>query len=805
MAYCSNNVIWADTDLPSEYNVIGKRGLMPHGGVEKASGRGLFTRDVKLPGMLYAKFLLCPYAHARIISMDTSAAEALPGVAYVLKYDDPEVVGVPANSVMGAFGRTTGPPVYLLGDTGYWEGEGLGVCVAAVREEICDEALRLIDIEWEELPFVLDSEEALQPGAPLVVETADSNFMFGWQAPTLEHGDIQAGFSEADEIIEFTGTHEYNSETGQEPCSSVARWNSDYHLEVWVHTQVPCYWRGQIARMFGMPYNRVVTHNLYQGSQYGGYNWRNTSNDAMPPLAVILAKRTGRPVKVLWGRKGDFGGGSMDNMQIWWKVGFKNDGTITAVQAHGSFANSGQGPYMHILENTRIPNLSFNCPCAMVDKPPNGASRCEMQPDAFGLTIINNHVAGALGMDPSEVALKNDGCEGEDMHHLSAYKVLHGFPDRDSLAECIVAAKAAVNFDSKWHAPGARKLANGKYHGMGFCWTQEWNDPGINSACGLLLESDGTISIHGQQSDTGLNNRASLAQCAAEVLGVSYDAVAFPDRAMEYCGWHQCPPAGSLAFTMAAWSIKRCAKKLKAMILEYVTQSRVIGAHCTEVPAFFPGKTPDELDIKGGAVFEKADPGNTFTLAAVAMTTSVGGWVAFAGSSPALYAYHWMAAPANPGPTYKHEFLARQCYYVEVEVDPDTGLIETTNVVMVNDVGLVCNYESCEGQQYGGAYMGSARGLCEAYIWDPNTGVQLNSDLETYKLHTVKDIPHDGFSCVLLETGLGFGPWGMLGIGEDIPTLMPFVYGDCLYNALGVWVEDYPITPERVLKALGKA
>lgn len=789
-----DNVIWADTDLPEEYNVLAKRDLMRHDGIEKASGKALYARDVKLPGMLYAKFLLSPYANVKITSMDTSKAEALLGVKYVLRYDDPEVAGLPAISLMGLFGMKSGPPVWLLGDRAYYEGEGFGVIVAADSEEICDEALRLIDVEWEELPFVLDQEEALKPGAPLVDETTESNVLA--PAPrTFEEGDIEEGFKEADETIEWTAKRSYNSDVAPEPLCCVARYNSDYYLEVWVRTQVVGFWRNRIANQFGMPYNRVVMHTLYQGSMYGGWNWRTTSADMMPPLAVMLAMRTGRPVKVLWGRRGEFGGGTDDIVNLYCKAGFKNDGTITAVEVYAPFGNTGWSstPWGHLVENTKIKNLSFDSPNVCVNKAPVGAVRCEQQPNVFMITTLMSRVAAALEMDPTEVALKNDGCEGHDITWLSEFKRAHGFLDRDSLREGIVAGKAAVDWDSKWHAPGARKLPNGKYHGIGFNWSHQWNNPAINSGSGVLIEPDGSVSVLCQQCDIGLNFRASAAQVVAETLGMRYEDVAFPNRAMHYTGLTCCPPAGSLAFTTSAYVLKRAAKDAKEKLLKYVTES----------PAFFPDKTPEELEVKDSVIFEKANPENKKTVKEVAATTNTGGFLGFGGAPP-IYSWKFEAAPFNPGSDYEEHFLGRQCYFLEVEVDPETGLVEVTNIVNVNDVGKICSPEACEGQQYGGDYMGVSRALTEEHVYDPATGVQLNSDLLNYKVATIKDVPHDSIDCLLLETGLGYGPWGMIGIGEDIATVVPQVLGPAVYNAIGKWVEDYPITPDKVLKALGK-
>ncbi len=194
----SGNQIWADTDLKEEYSCVGQRGVVRKDGYDKASGKAVFTRDVKLPGMLYARYLTSPYANARIVSMDTSAAEAYPGVRYVLRYDDPEIAGLELS--------TYAMPVWYLGDRAYYWGQTVGVVVAADTEQIADEAISLIDVVWEELPFILDQEESAEEGATLVDERRASNSVpFGYGSPIHQSGDVEAGFAEADGTVDFTG------------------------------------------------------------------------------------------------------------------------------------------------------------------------------------------------------------------------------------------------------------------------------------------------------------------------------------------------------------------------------------------------------------------------------------------------------------------------------------------------------------------------------------------------------------------------------------------------------------------------
>jgi len=800
----SGNQIWADTDLKEEYSYVGQRGVLRKDGYEKVSGKAVFTRDVILPGMLYARYLTSPYANARILSMDTNKAEAYPGVRYVLKYDDPEIAEIEVS--------TYATPVWYLGNRAYYWGQTVGVVVAADTEQIAEEAVKLIDVEWEELPFILDQEDALKPGAILVDERKEDNVIpFGYASPIHVSGDVEAGFAEADGTVNFVGRKAFTYGAGAEPMSCLAKW--DGKLELWFHSQCPGTWRQQLAAWFEVPLSDVLVHAVYGGCQWGQWNWCTNEFVTLPVISTILAKRTGKPVKIMYTRQDEFGAGQMDCANHYGKVGYKNDGTITAVESTTYFANLGLGPYEHLVENTCIPNLYIYGPIGRVNKPPVGAIRCEQSANSFHLCMVNDYVADALGMDPTEVALKNDGAEGKDINYLSQFKRDHGFPDRDSLKECIDVGKAALDWDSKWHTPGARQLPNGRMHGIGFTWDHEWQDCCGDSSIGLAINKDGSVSLMSQVADVGINHRSSLCQIAAEELGLLYEKVSFLNRAHETVTFELEPPEGSAAFTSQNWAVKEAARKAKASLLEFVTQDFETvsgwGGHpgLRSNPAFFPDKTPEELDIKDGVIFEIANPENSKTIEEVAGRTGYGGLSAGSGGhAPGIFVWQFVAQPAKADTTcdFYHHWMCRQANFLEVEVDTETGEIFITKAIPVNDVGKAISPETCEGQQYGGVYWAITRGMLEEEIWDPLTGVQLNADYLDYKVAGIKDVPYDCIVCKLVETGLGWGAYGSAGIGEVPGTQMPFNIGPAVYNAIGKRIEDYPITPDKVLRALGK-
>lgn len=791
-----------DKYIPEVFSTVGKRGIPRIDGYAKASGSAVFTRDIILPGMLYAKFLHCPFAHAKIKSMDTSKAEALPGVREVLRYDDPEVKGV---RVYG--GYYVGPLVVeLLGDEACYEGQTLGVVVAADTEDICDEALRLIDIEWEELPFVVDFNRALEPDAPIAwpLINPDSNevpgFGFG-ERLTFKQGDVEAGFKEADKIIEFTFSKLEGTAAGPEPSVGVVRWNGDY-LEVWAHFQSVLQEKYRLAKHFSIPINKVVIHSPYNGAMYGGWNWMLSEWQAIDAAAAVLAKRTNRPVKVLYSRKDEFGSGNLDYMDIDFKVGAKNDGTITAIKTvdrRAMVAGAALVVVDHFHLNTKIPNLSSDGVNVLCNIGPTAEIRCEDLVPCHAMTVVFNHVADALGLDPVEVALKNDGCEGIAMADLVDFKREHGFDaDRDSLKECIEKGKKAIDWDNKWHLPGTKKLPNGKMHGMAFTWTQEWKTGGTAGVT-LFIEKDGSVDVLARIADIGCNTITTCAQIVAEELGVRYEDVAFPHRGLEQTGFELSTPGGSTALSSSGFAMKKAARELKWKLLKFATT-----AHYTmgmELPASFPGIRPEELDVKDSAIFEKANPANKVTVKEVVKLTHPGGLFAAFGSAPPVYAsgyYNHGYEPYTPG----RHMMCRQAHFMEVEVDPETGEVEIKKVVNVNDVGKAISPEACEGQQYGGTYMGTGWGRSEEMVYDPMTGVLLNPNLLDYKIATMPDV--GSVDPILVETGLGYGAYGSTGVGEDIATTTPALLVPAVHNAIGEWIYGIPTTPDKVLKALGK-
>ena len=798
--------IKADQHPLKQYTYIGKRGIRRLDGYEKAGGKAIYTMDIDLPGMLHMRFFTSPYPHGEIKHMDTSRAEALPGVRAVLRYDDPELP-----SEAQVYGHA---PSYraVLSAVGHFEGEPMGAAVAADTEEIAEQALKLIEVQWHQRPFNLDVLQAIAPDAPLSdPENYPGTNYFNEGAFDLDQlGDVEKGLAEADIVLEFDNVRRQHTWIGPERPCGVFRWNGE-NPEVWVKQQRPQVCKKVISSWFGgIPMNRITIHIPFQGASFGG--WSQTPwNLGGTYCAALAAKRTGQPVKWSFNRREDFYGGQSDEGHYYYKVGAKKDGTITAVKARAVLANqmfSVFGITKHLIENTKIPNIYGLTQDVWINKGMNVPTRCEQNPNAYSMCHVFNRVAAALNMDPTEVALLNDGADGHDMAWLNEQKDRLGFPIRDSLRECIELGKRAMDWDAKWHPAGALKLPNGRMHGMGFTWTHEWEDSSGTAEMAIRLEpEDGTATLFGIRADVGVNAETAYCQAAADELGMRVEDIYYKNKID--AGHYAMTPDSSTNTSINVFALRSAARRLKQRILTVATSP---SGHTQrgQFPAQFEGCKPEDLDIQDSHIFVIADPSRKMSLKEFVRPMGIEGPITYlpemgddaerCNFTEPLFAQGWHVQQGAYSSARLR--MCRQTHFMEVEVDTETGEVFVTKVVNVNDVGKVFSWEGCEGQQYGGSYMGVGRGLYEEVVHDPHTGVMLNGNLIDYKFATFNDV--GPIITELVETGMGYGPYGSVGIGEDIATVVPALPGPAIYNALGIWIDDFPLTPAMVLKALGK-
>lgn len=780
-----------------QFEFIGKP-KFPTDGPMKASGTAQFTSDVKLPGMLYALYYTSPYAHARAKNIDVSEAWRVPGVVDILVYGDPDLAweghpegkGSPPGSSFKYYSW-----MFILPSEAVWEGQPVAVAVCARSVEACYEALKRVKIEWEELPFVLDTEEAIKSNAPIARFYVGQNDNIirppFYCTPTskITIGDLEKGFKESDRIIEFEIRCPPHTLGGTEAINAIAWYREDSYLEVWPHQKqptlrIPSAMRAWASFLTGIPINKVRIHDTYIGATFGGI--LNPEGGCFLPvsLAIIFAKRNkGRPVMVLspWTNFSGYVGEETGRFRI--KVGFKNDGVIKAVHVKGTFA----WPAVFVLfaglpklvEATAIENIVhegvftyLNIPYAVCYRHGTGA--------AIPFQEVFSRVAAELGMDPTEVALKNDGCHGHPMHpDMDEMKKKLGFPVRDSLKECIEAGKRAIGWNEKWHPPGVKKLPNGKYHGLGFAWLMNWaNNPGKRFMQGarLTFMPDGKVHVFGSRGCWGSGDE----EVTYRQIFVEESGLRFEDVVLEMHEYHESQlfePGGSSGLAGNAYIMKELGIKAKRKILE--------------VAAEHFNKRPEELEVRDSIVFEKEAPENKISVSELITK----------------YISRFMESIFADGSSLHKDAQVfewgRQAAFMEIEVDPEIGEIEVKKLVVVHDAGKVINPNAYAGQLYGGAYMGLEKAWLDEIIFDPLTGVKLNDSYERYPALTMADIVL--IDCIAVETRIGYGAYGNFGVGENLGVLVRTVLRDAVYNAIGKWINEDPITPDKVLKALGKA
>ena len=798
-------------EIPESHERV-KKDITRQDGHVRVSGKAAFTRDISLPGMLYAKILTSPYAHAKIVKMDTSRAEALVGVRDILKYDDPDIAEENGNGADTAYYYNI---LALPGISDFYQ-HPMGVAVVADNEEVCDRALGLIGIEWEERPFILDMEDSAKPDAPKIMPEVIRQPR-GAKEPNIvaiderEIGDVEAGFAEADTIIEYEIKRAMNSPAGVEAMACVAQWQGEF-LDLWVHDQgnpqgtlssnpvlmgqyVPS--RGGRPSLAFAHWSKIKVRYPYQGSWFGGISWLAYSALFIRIAAVLARRANGRPVKLLYDESSFYCGGDEAGTYTC-KVGTKKDGTITAYHWH--MAGVRNPAVDKTYECTAIPNIRGTQTWALINRGHqacfrHGAASCVPH------NVMFDQVAAACNLDPTEVALKNDGCRGHDWDWVTNYQKENGFSRRQSLKEVIEKGKKAIDWDRKWHDPGKKKLANGKMHGLGFTSVNQWHWGAgtmsiFPSQAGLFLR-DGKVTIVGARCDMGVDAESAFRQCVASTLGLKYEDTVLQERSSDNGAFYLAQPSGSSGTVNAAHQLIVAARELKQQILR-AAASQPQSGFMFGSSSPFANRKPEDLDIRDSHIYDKANPDKIMPLREIG-----GGFLDDKSFISHPNTRNQIMMPAFGSQDNQPLVMARQAHFIEVEVDTETGLVEVTDIVCVNDIGHIFNPRGAMGQQYGGAVMGLGRSATEEKIYCPQTGVGLNFDHIHYHLGTMNDYPV--VDCILHESHLGYAPYGAYGIGENIGASLSAITSSAVYNATGQWVLDFPITPDKVLRALGKA
>jgi CO/xanthine dehydrogenase Mo-binding subunit len=758
--------------LVKQLSVVGKS-LPRVDARDKVTGRAEYASDVTLPGMLHVKVLRSAYAHARILAVDTSRAEKLSGVKAVITGAD-----MPKEPPLEALRKELHavPPYSLATDRARYTGEEIAA-VAAVDELTAEEALRLIRVEYEELPAVIDPEEAMKPDAPRIHDDAESNIQYRNQT---EYGDVKKAFAQADRIFEDRFSTQLVHPSTLERTVCIASLDSSGYLTFYDNSIDPYKQSRYLPGLLGIEPSKLRIVQKYNGSNFGALQGNLTPY----VICALLAKRTGRPVKLVYSREEEFVNAGPRHMAICYlKTGVKNDGTITARDIR-IITNAGAygylGPAMIISGFTpcaglyRCPNVRFEGVCVYTNTAVTSPYRSfGIVPAAFANESMMNLIAEELGLDPVALRLKNVSGQGD-------VTVVGQEIGSCGLPECIEKTVDYIGWNKK-----RGKLPPNRGVGMavGMFDSEVRNAPFSGSVAHVKVLQDGKVKVISGEFEWGQGSRTVLSQIAAEELGVPLESVEFSEldtAAVPYA----LGPYGGGPVTMRGGNAVRLAA------IEARRQLLAVAAGMLSV-------RPEDLELRDKRIVVSSDPAKSLSLAQVAH-----------------YAKYIIAEEISGRGHFEPDTVARdpKTYYgnyssgytftaqtVEVEVDPDTGQVKILDFASAVDLGKAINPMAAEGQNEGcvGQELGPI--LLEGIIYDTQ-GRVVNPNLVDYRLPTALDIPPiKGF---LVESHEPNGPYGAKACGQvtNIPTAAALA--SAIYDAVGVRIKEQPITPEKILRAL---
>jgi xanthine dehydrogenase molybdenum-binding subunit len=754
-----------------EYAVIGTRPIRPDG-TDKVIGRAQYGADIRLTGLLYGKVLRSPHAHARILSIDASQALALPGVKAVVTAAE---FPLPSGKVTDLGEGAMINPRFMSNncmarDKVLYKGHAVAA-VAASSPHIAEEALALIKVEYEVLPPVLSAQEAMREDAPILHERlmplANPNIRPGGlrddddNGPStnvanhfvFEVGDVAQGFREADVIVE----REYRTASVHqgyiEPHSATAYWAKDGSLTIWCSSQGHFAMREQTARTVGIPVSKVKVVPMEIGGGFGA-----KTLIYLEPVAALLSKKTGQPVKLAMSRTEVFmGTGPTSGTSIWLKMGAKKDGRITAAEGRliyeaGAFPGSPVNPGSQcMLAPYDIANARVEGYDVVVNKPKSAAYRAPGAPAAaFAAESLIDELCEKLGMDPLEFRLLNGAKEGT--RRVTGMRL-----PRIGYLETLEAAKAHPHYHAPLEGPNrGRGVAGGYWH----------NNTGPASAT-VVVNSDGTVSLIEGSVDIG-GSRAAAAMHVAEVLGLAYDEVKPTVGDTDSIGFTS-TTGGSSATFKTGWACYEAAGDVKRQMIERA-------AKIWEVD-------PTDVVYEQWVLTYSKNPELRMTFKELARRLNgTGGPVTGRAN----------VAPRGAGPGFA-------VHIVDVEVDPETGKTEILRYTALQDAGKAIHPSYVEGQIQGGAVQGIGWALNEEYVYN-SEGQMVNSSFLDYRMPTSLDLPM--IDTVIVEVENPGHPFGLRGVGEVsiVPPLAAIA--NAIYRATGVRMPQLPMSPSKVAQAL---
>jgi 4-hydroxybenzoyl-CoA reductase subunit alpha len=757
-----------------DLSVVGKR-LPKIDAPDKATGRAIYTDDISLPNMIYGKLLLSAVPHAYIKSIDTSRAKALPGVKAVMTGAD--VPDVRWGTSPARYDETV-----LAKDKVRFVGDVVAA-VAAIDEETCYKALKLIDVVYEELPAVFDPDEAMKDGAPRLFDDKYENNI----NTHVDHhfGDVEKGFAEADHIREarFVGNRTYQNP--MEPHCSIAEWDRHGRVTLYTSTQVVHYVHHQLSRILDLPLGNIRVIMTNCGGGFGSKAATNT----IEIMSIFLARETGCPVKMRFSREEMYLFGRGRHKQyIDLKIGVKKDGTITAVKhkvileggAYSSFGvvstyyAGSMLPTLYKFSNFKYDGYRVN-----TNLPPCGAFRGHGCPHPrFAFESLLSMIADDIGMDHIKIRLKNamtpeyHTCNDLDIHSCE-------------FKACLEEVRKKSGWDQKkGKLPKGRGIGigcGGFVSGAGYPIYRS-KFPHSNAIIKIAEDGSKAVLFVGD-ADIGQGSDTVLAMTACEAMGISFDRISVVSSDSDTT------PLGFGAYSsrvtlMGGNASKMAGEEIKTQVLESAAELMKVDA--------------DNLDAKDNRVFVKTDPVKfiKWNEAATAFFSKKGPLVGRGHYSP----------PEGLGGTYKgaavgtspaYSFSATVC---EVEVDMETGKVKVLNFWDAHDCGTAINPMLAEGQAEGAVLMGMSEVLFENEVFD-NKGKMLNADLHNYIIATSADMP--GIHSTIVDSFEPEGPYGAKEIGEGATLPILGALANAIADAIWARIFELPITPEKVLEAIG--
>lgn len=751
-----------------QLNVIGKRTKRVDA-IHKVTGAAKYSSDIQLPGMLFGKFLRSPYPAARIKSIDFTKALNYPGVrAY-------HIMGMkPGGAVETESGHSTPAETYNVEDLPQLRYVGQPIAgIAAESQLVANEAVKLIEVEYEQLPFVIDMNDAMKEDAPLVfeeeVEQQQTGGDVGGEAGGGQQGnlrgpatgsfyggprgDVDKAFEECDIVVENEYITQVQTHSALETHGVVADWKQD-QLTVYASTQSTKSVRNDLAELFGLPQSKVRVITEYMGGGFGA----KFGAGHFGVMATWLSKKTGQPVKLMLDRKEEhIATGNRPNSKQTLKIGAKKDGKLHAIDLT-SYGTAGVGlgagvgrvaQDMYVCPNFRTAQYDIftNAGPGAAFRAPGNVQGC------FALEQTLDEIAEQLGMDPLKY---RDIIDSSDIRKIER-------------------ALGAKKFGWEHRKPGSDKGAIKK--GIGVAQGHWPRIIHLDSSATCKINKDGSVEIMSGVQDIGTGTKTILAQVVAEELGLEAEDITvkigdttYPDGPGS---------GGSVTAGSITPAVRNATYKAKQQLL-----AQVAGAWEVEI---------SDLEMKGGKIVAKSDASKTMD---------------FAEATGKMRTYQILGTASRSddyggfeiGTFIGHGRLG-SVQFAEVTVDTETGVVKVDRIVAAHSCGRPLNLNQLESQINGGVIMGVGYALYEDRIMDKTTGHMVNANLDQYKMPYAKEIPQ--IESVIIEEYGAFSSTDVAGIGEPANVATAAAIANAVYNAIGVRVNELPMTPEKVLAALG--